>query len=120
MIVFPTQSCFDDAVEVTKAILTAHPDALRTDEFLIVHGVVAPYGKDFSHAWIEATKQDRVIFIGVIKGERQILSAERQEYYDEIKVKETTKYTFMQAYEEEKRTGEFGPWVPKYRELCGR
>ena len=116
--VFPTHSCFDDAVEILKKIMEFHPETFPTDEFLVVHAIVEPYGKPMAHAWIEDNYRNKVLFMGIIHGKREMLSADRMEFYIDIKMKETTKYTPLQAYLAEKRTRQFGPWEEKYQVLC--
>lgn len=116
MTILPTGECFDDAVAIIAELVEENPGVLVTDEYVIVHAVVAPYGEDMAHAWVES--KDTVQFIGIVDGERVIVEADRIEFYENIKAKDWTKYTIREAYQEERRTGECGPWEEKYQQLC--
>ena len=115
--IYPTHECFDDAL--TNLIHIMQRDGreivLRGD-LLIVHGIIAPDGEDLAHAWLERDGKV-VIFSGILKGDKTMFECDLSEYYKESVVKETTKYTLLQAFAEETRTGHYGPWVERYRAL---
>ena len=118
MIVYPTHTCFDDALDMLCEAIKANPGSAHSDELKLVHGIcVAPDGKKYSHAWVES---DRRIawFAGVVDGKKTQLAAPIEEYYIEINVVETTKYTPRQAWEENYRHANYGPWLEKYKRLC--
>jgi len=116
--ILPTHSCFDDALANLIYLMKREGIApIRTGRLLIVHGIIAPYGEDIAHAWLERDGKT-VIFSGVIEGQRAMIEAELQSYYADSHVKESTKYTLFEAYAAELKSGHFGPWVEKYRQLC--
>ncbi len=95
MNLYPTHTCFDDALDLMCEILKTHPDAANTDEFLLVHGICNPPSyQRFSHAWIETDHGKGVaLFFGILDGKRQMLAESVAEYYKRLNVEETTKYT---------------------------
>jgi hypothetical protein len=118
--ILPTHKCFDDAIDLLGDILKAHPDAADTDEFQLVHAICSPGGDPFSHAWIES-KGGIVFWYGIVEGDgRSLLITPAPEYRAQFKIIEEMRYTPRQAWEENKRTGHYGPWVEKYRQLTGR
>lgn len=86
-------------------------------QVLVVHGIIAPYGYDMAHGWLEREGK-AVIFTGILQGQRAMITAELESWYVDSKVKLTKKYTIFEAHAEEIRTGHFGPWVPEIRRLC--
>jgi hypothetical protein len=118
--IYPTNTCFDDALDLIASILKAHPHAAYTDEFVLVHAIcVHPDdGHDFSHAWVEDNPRGRVLAMGIYKGERIMVIEERPKFYAELKPKDVTKYTPREAWQENKRTMHYGPWKEQYLKLC--
>jgi hypothetical protein len=112
--IYPTQHCFDDAVDFIEAIIKSK-QAFDECFLLIVHSIcLMPDGTPYAHAWVEDPSTDTCIFKGIFKREEIYLQADRKEFYAEYKVQETTKYTVKQACIENMRTGIFGPWEEKY------
>lgn len=114
--IYPTHECFDDAVEIIADLVKENPGTMVTAEHMIVHAIVAPYGKDMAHAWVES-KDGFVRFIGILDGERVLVEYDRTMFYDQMKVKDQTRYTILEAYQAEQRTGQYGPWEEKYQAL---
>lgn len=124
MTILPTHTCFDDALDWIA-------DQVKLDRNLcfslvLVHGIqVIPTGEAdgghrFAHAWVEDGTYcwDFGIIGGL--GEKCAYSVECAEYYKDRQVQETTRYTVIQAWRENLRTGTYGPWKPEYQTLCGR
>ena len=115
--ILPTHSCFDDALEYLEAICRAGaaPDAIKSHT--IVHGVCrAPDGEVFAHAWLEVGAD--VIQGGILDGERGYFTMSSAEFRKALPVVDETRYTVLEALEENRRTRTYGPWVERYRELC--
>ena len=121
-IIYPTHTCFDDAVQIMADLVRENRETLNSNRFVIVHAIVAPEGKESSHAWVEDTEKNLVIFMGLLNGDRMSFSVDLGEYYLKMNVRDFTKYTIAECIAEEKKTGQersYGPWKEKYRELCG-
>jgi hypothetical protein len=116
VVLHPTHTCFDDAVENLIYLMERDGRHIVKDA-RIVHAVIAPDGEEMSHAWLEY--RGEVYFTAVKDGRRVLVVAGIAEYEAKSKIKHVTKYTLWEAYEEEKRTGHYGPWDPQYRALCG-
>lgn len=121
-VLIPTHTCFDDAVEFLFLCVKGD-DLAASDRLRIVHAIAhAPggehAGEPFAHAWVE--DGDLCWFAGVLEGQRIFVAAARDEFYAELKIHDATYYTLADAAREELRTGECGPWKPKYQALCGR
>lgn len=97
------------------------PEAFPTREFLIVHAVIAPYGYDMAHAWVEVTLKKQAVFIGIVEGgERVKFAADIDEFYADMKVQHTVKYTPLEAYLVEKKTAHYGPWDIRVCEVLNK
>ncbi len=121
MDIFPTHECFDDAV--SNLIFFMQRDGrgpVMRGEIVVVHAIIHPSDEPgpLAHAWIES--ETCVYFSGLIKGERVMVEADREEYYANANVKKAVKYTLFEAYAEERRRGHFGPWDAEIMLLCGR
>lgn len=116
--IYPTHTCFDDALDMLTEIIKTNPEVAHSNELLLVHGICFPpdYG-EFSHAWIEKSGK-YVLWTGILDGKRQEFVSEIAEYYDFFHVQETTKYTPKEAWLENSKHVTFGPWVEKYKNLC--
>jgi hypothetical protein len=118
--IYPTHKAFDDALEFLDEMAMQKNPLLFSGRFKLVHAIVgAPGGRDSAQAWVEENEQ-YVIFAGILNGVKRYFIANRKEFYDDINVKETTKYTVEQAIEQNLLHKTFGPWVKRYQELCGR
>ncbi len=120
MTLYPTHTCFDDALDMLTEAVKANPGSFESDELKLVHAVcVAPTGEEYSHAWVESNST-HVWFVAITNGHRVQYVADRGEFYDEYQVKETTKYTPRQAWEENAKHETYGPWLDRYLRLCGK
>jgi hypothetical protein len=120
--VFPTHTCFDDALDyLAHRLKQNRRDAKR---LVLVHGILlAPEGakKDqpFAHAWVE--ESDRVWQDGLLEDGRRVTWAMSvAEFREKMRPQKETRYTVREAVAENLRTNHFGPWVEEYRALCGR
>lgn len=119
MIIEPTHTCFDDALDYFELLLRAGTARELILGHVVVHAVCcAPDGEHYVHAWVELA--DEVIQCGIVAGERVYYSMSRAELGTAIPIVEETRYTVREAYEENCRTGHYGPWVERYRELCAK
>lgn len=121
MTILPTHTCFDDALDWIAAEVKR--DRKLCSRLILVHGVqIIPTGEDsghrFAHAWVE-DGNDCWDF-GIVDGEKCAYSIGQAEYYECRQVQEVTRYTVLEAYHENRRTGNYGPWKPEYLALCGR
>jgi len=117
MEILPTYHCFDDAMDLIAERIKE--DADRARSLLVVHGVaVAEDGTRYAHAWVE----DGPLCwdAGILNGTRIWYAAARDEYYAARRIEHSTAYTLQQAWEENVRTGMYGPWREDYLLLCGR
>lgn len=123
VIILPTQHCFDDALDFIAERVKAEPThAWRTD-LILVHGIcLIPngprLGERFAHAWVE--ENDLCWDAGIVNGEQVYYSMFHEAFYLILKVQETTRYTIKEAWIENKKANNYGPWLPEYLELCGR
>lgn len=124
---YPTHSCFDDAIEYIEHRLYAEaPAAFATradddapDIPILVHAIcVAPDGTRYAHAWVEEQQQ---CWEGALhQGEKIWFAVPRDEHEAWRRPEQTTRYTLRQVGEENRRTGTYGPWDPAYLALVGR
>jgi hypothetical protein len=112
--ILPTHTCFDDALDFIYEVIKQHPD--NEKGLYLVHGIVYADGRPSAHAWVE--DGDKVIFAGILEGEKSYFAAERKEYYRELKVKTTAKYSVKAAMRQNLITGNYGPWLPQLKALC--
>lgn len=119
MTLYPTHTCFDDALDMLAQAVKANPGSYESDELRLVHAVcVAPDGAEYSHAWVESNGT-HVWFEALTNGHRVQYVSDLGEFYAEYQVKETTKYTPPQAWAENKKHETYGPWIDRYKLLCG-
>jgi hypothetical protein len=115
MILQPTHTCFDDALDYLEAIAR---DASISElmQHRLVHGVCQPQGfHAIAHAWVEV--RDEAIAAGLICGKRVFYHAPRREFYREFRPQMMTKYTVLEAVRENRRTNHYGPWEDYYRRM---
>ena len=112
--ILPTHTCFDDALDFIYEVIKQHPD--NEKGLYLVHGIVYADGKPSAHAWAE--QDGKCIFAGILEGEKSYFAAEQKEYYRELKVKTTAKYSVKAAMRQNLITGNYGPWLPELKALC--
>lgn len=116
MTIYPTHTCFDDAIANLIRLMKQHGrEQVRAGEILIVHAIIAPEGVDMAHAWLERGGKT-VIFSGFYEGDEIMAEADRDEYYAGAKIQYVVKYTLFEAYDAEQRAGHYGPWDDRIRE----
>lgn len=124
----PTQTCFDDALDFISEVMWLLKGQLRSNDgevreylerFVVVHGIcLTPDGQPYAHAWVE--EMDVRVWQGaLLNGARIFHPQNRTTFYVERRVQESTRYSVAEAARENERTDHFGPWVEKYRALCG-
>ena len=120
-VVLPTHTCFDDALDLLVTILQKHPDAANTGEFLLVHAIChrPEAGGAFAHAWVENEHGTGFAFqFGILNGKRELFAQPVKDHYARLTPSDITKYTPRQAWEENRRHENYGPWLEKYLVLC--
>jgi hypothetical protein len=118
----PTHTCFDDALEFFAERLKAKPALAKANGFVLVHGVLlAPSGphegEPFAHAWVEEAGE--VWNSGLLEGQLIYYAVDRDEWYREMRLQDSTRYSPRAAWEANERSGHNGPWEERYRALCG-
>jgi hypothetical protein len=118
-LVYPTFSCFDDAMEFLEALALQGCPKHKLNQHRLVHAVcVAPDGAPFAHAWVEHRLQKLAWLAGIIDGRRTVYGMKLGEFYELYKPKQLTRYTPLEASRENYRTGTMGPWREEYQALC--
>jgi len=117
--VYPTYTCFDDAMEFIDYVAMEYKD--EDMSFLtLVHGIInGDDGESYAHAWCEESGMKVAIFAGFLRGEKTYFYSPVDEFYEKYKVKETIRYTIPEAIAKNREYIHFGPWDPKYVALCG-
>lgn len=121
MTIYPTHTCFDDALEFLSALLKDKEISLNDSEWRLAHGLCRALDVVYSHAWVE--HGDKVIFSGIIdvkegKG-RAYMTADKKEYYDHFHPFDVTTYSAMEAAIMNVTHGTYGPWEQRYKDHCG-
>ena len=114
----PTGTCFDDALDLLQSYSIGSPVEHLT-HLRLVHGILTDeVGCEFSHAWVEDLDADEAIFCALRDEERIYVSVPRMEYRKGFRVREATSYTVEQAWNENAKSGHYGPWQDRYQSLC--
>lgn len=115
--ILPTHHCFDDALECLVWRLSIDPSRGDDPALVLVHAIrIACDGTPYAHAWVE--DGDLVWDAGILNGQKIAYAAQRAEYYAATTIQEQTRYTAREALAENRRAGNYGPWVQAYRVLC--
>lgn len=121
-IIYPTEKCFDDAIDFLDTIMRANIHQPEIAEhFRLVHGILATEDEEeYSHAWVEFRTDGTIIVIysGIYEGEHCYFTMPRKEYYFYFRVRDITLYTIAEMLEENRKYENYGPWITRYRELC--
>lgn len=121
-VIYPTGKCFDDALEFFGECVKQPGEEHR---FRLAHGIcLMPdeqpnAGQPFAHAWVVEFARNGVLVwsFGIWKGFRIRYSAERGEMYAHLRPQAVTYYTAEEAWNENRRTGHYGPWRAEYLAL---
>lgn len=120
--ILPTHTCFDDALEYVVGRVKQNPVLASGKELILVHGILlVPYGPDegrpYAHAWVEESCW--CWDCGILEGNKVFYAVAHDEFYFDRSVEQSTRYTILEAYEENRKHRTFGPWLREYKELCG-
>jgi len=117
--ILPTYSCFNDAIEYIEGHARTNPSAAL--KLVLVHAIVLmpdgpERGKPYAHAWVEDS--ELVWQAGVLDGQRVYFSCRADEYLPFMRVQAYTRYSVYELWQENKKSGHYGPWKPEYQALC--
>jgi hypothetical protein len=126
--IHPTHRCFDDALELLERRVRHEPAIATNNTILLVHGVIRGAEEQgdigrIAHAWLEERRADGSYIVwdaGIWQGQRIVFSVEIAEYYGASRVERDTvvRYTPSQVWDENKRSGHYGPWRADLAALC--
>jgi hypothetical protein len=112
--IYPTHTCFDDALDFFE-----HVEPKTFPAYRVVHGLATDdEGQLFAHAWIEETP-DLVWQGGIIGGRRCYYAMPCDDFYRWMGVVRTSRYSAQLAAQLNASTGHYGPWRKEYAALCG-
>jgi hypothetical protein len=116
--VYPTHSCFDDAMEFIDYLAVEFKD--ESMPIQLVHGLMkGDDGQLHAHAWVEESNMGLAVFAGIHRGQKTYFYTPVKDFYACYRITETTKYSIEEALQNNLRTIHFGPWEPKYVALQG-
>lgn len=119
--VYPTHSCFADAMRVFRSNRITHKSAR------LVHAecLMPQSGRRFAHAWVEVDWPiPEALFMGVVPALDDLpevtilLGQDRRVYVEALQVQHATRYTLKEAAAMGKKHGHSGPWLPRYAVIC--
>ncbi len=120
--IYPTFHCFDDALDLMVDMLKAHEhdDPDLADRLRLVHGacVWPEDGKLYAHAWLEDVQRGVAYFTGIFQGERMHFEAATADYHEHLEVQDLIRYSYAEAFQLNRKTEHYGPWVEHLRQLC--
>jgi hypothetical protein len=119
----PTGKCFDNALDEFQRLVKEDKKRQWTNEYVMAHGILIheDTGERYAHAWLEANSSCfdfGIVLDGEHAGEFCCYEVEKTDYYRGRQVVDVTFYTWNDAKRWNMLTNHFGPWLPKYRELC--
>lgn len=119
--IYPTHTCFDDAMEYIEARLYQDPSLVHDQRLMLTHVLVeilnGPYqGQIAAHAWAE--ENGECIQMGILDGERVWIFRTPEEVAESLRIIDATRYTLKQVHRQNVRSGHFGPWKRKYIDRC--
>lgn len=117
--VYPTHTCFDDAIDIMVEFAQSHPAAITMERITLVHAICQmDDGQDFSHAWVESKHLGRAYFKGLQNGRKELFECDAKSYRKDLKAREITEYDYSAMVKENYRHATYGPWEKKYIDLC--
>lgn len=123
--IHPTNSCFDDALEMLEARIRKEPELARSSLLVLVHAICLipedhpEAGHRFAHCWLEEGGAN-AWQAGFLDGERVVYLMNARELELELRVEKAWRYTPREVWEHNRRTETYGPWEPELQALCGR
>lgn len=116
----PTGTCFDDALDFITEILNSSSGDAKVrwiEQLILVHAIcLSPYGQKYAHAWVEHNQH--IWQGGVYLGHRVFYAQQRDRFYEEYRVIESTRYSVTDALHLNALHDNYGPWEQRYRELA--
>lgn len=119
--IYPTHSCFDDAMEYIESRVTEDPTLVHDERLVMTHALIeilnGPHqGQIGAHAWAE--ENGEYIQMGIYQGERVWVFRTPEEVAQTLRIVDATRYTLKEVHCENVRSGHFGPWKPEHIEHC--
>lgn len=118
--IYPTHTCFDDAVDYINHLCTTNPQDIRkiNADYRICHGIcLCEDNTPYAHCWLEY--RNSVIDGGIYKGEKVAVRSPKHEFYKRTRPQKICRYTIKKSIELEKKIyGYCGPWDEEIRALC--
>lgn len=120
VIIHPTHSCFDDAIDYINFLATENPSDIQrmNKEYRVCHGIcLFPDGEKYAHAWLEY--RNSTIEGGIYDGQKVAVRQPKADFYKRQRPVKVLRYTIKQTIKLEKDIyGYCGPWDPEIRALC--
>lgn len=114
--IYPTHHCFDDALEILAALNSGE----RQTHLRLVHSICrAPDGNLYAHAHVNDIEKRESYFRGIYLGCNFEFIASTEEYEAGLHIVEAIRYTVSEAIAENRKSGNYGPWIERYQQLCG-
>lgn len=111
MIVHPTHTCFDDALDIFDHVPIS-------DNYVVVHGICNAPAGPFAHAWVE--ERGKIIWQGgILDGRRGYYAMSLGLFYMHFAITKTSRYSIKQAAYLNGASGHYGPWRDEYKQLLG-
>lgn len=127
IVIRPTNTCFDDALDFVEHVarslqLSPAEQRRRLDCLVVVHGVcLSPVDNGpYAHAWVEETDEGGTVVwqAGIVRGLRMFYSLEVDDFVANARPQDMTRYTVGEAIQLNHQTDHYGPWEPRYVDLC--
>lgn len=115
MNVTPTTTCFDDTIEYLSFIAKKTPRAVH--RYTLAHGIVHDStGERVAHAWLECGGD--VLNPVLLDGERAFMHYPAAKFYKEVSPAKVIKYSAIETWDNNERSGHYGPWDEEIRAEC--
>ena len=115
---YPTNTCFDDAMEYIEFRLTEDPSLVHDERLILTHvlaEVLEPgphQGEIITHAF--CVENGECVDMWILNGERVAAFRTPSEMAQSLRIIESTRYNLKQVHQENVRSGTYGPWEQKY------
>jgi hypothetical protein len=117
----PTNRCFDDAIEFLQSVVQMQLLPKVQKQFRLAHGIVVqPVNhEEYVHAWVEQERAGGIVFNSYLDdGQLAYGEFSRKQFYDLFRVKERVLYTIPEAWAQNRKHGNYGPWKEKYKSMA--